>query len=209
MSQLDLHVDVAGEHPPLEAVTIRLVPDHSYVKGPKGARGCKHIIGQVPVRPGVAATKPKACNRARTDPLHNLPTMNDTLALDWPVYQAAKKLWHPELVGHLLGSGLPKGLHSVLAEARCCFPTRARRDQGNHRAFIEKALGDVLGTPYCAGCLRAWGKAGCDYNNCPGPEQAEPWIPDDSWDYFEFGNLSKTYIKGERWTELLLFPNAL
>jgi hypothetical protein len=150
---------------------IRHVPDHAYSKGPKGARGCKALIGGV------------ACGKARAHPDHHLPTMNETLTQDWKVYQGALRQWKPYLVERLAACGLPRGLESVLVEGLCCFPTRSRPDQGNHRAFVEKALGDAL--------------------------QEGGYIPEDTWERYEFGNLQRRVVAGERWTELRLFPNAL
>ena len=62
-----------------------------------------------------------------------------------------------------------------------CFPTRVRRDQGNYRFILEKALGDAL-------------KEG-------------GWLEDDNWALFEFGNLGYVYEKGRSWTEVVIFPS--
>ena len=39
---------------------------------------------------------------------------------------------------------VPRGLASVKAKATIRFKQRRRRDEGNFRALLEKALGDVL-----------------------------------------------------------------
>lgn len=163
----------ASSRPAIEPVTILHTPDHSYVKGPKGARGCKanHEGG-------------KPCNKARMHPVHHLPTLNlFGSGNHWQTYQGAKKNWEVWLADRLEESGLPRGLESVLVEGRLCFPTRNAPDQGNHRYFIEKVLGDVL--------------------------EGEGWIPNDSWDHYEFGNLARVVRPGERWLLLRIMPNAL
>jgi hypothetical protein len=163
----------ASNRPVTPPVEILHTPDHSYVAPPDGFKGCKAIDGGG-----------KPCNKARMHPLHNLPTLNlFGSGNHWQTYQGAKKHWSIWLTDALEASGLPKGLESVLVEGRLCFPTRRQRDQGNHRYFIEKVLGDVL--------------------------EEGGWLVNDSWDHFEFGNLAKLYAKGERWLSLRLFPNAL
>jgi hypothetical protein len=63
-----------------------------------------------------------------------------------------------------------------------CFPDRRRRDQGNHRFIVEKALGDAL--------------------------VAGGWLPDDTWEHYEFGGLAMRVERGESWTRLMLFPSG-
>lgn len=92
-----------------------------------------------------------------------------------------KQAWQSALLQLLRDSELPTDLSHVMVEARICFPTRARRDQGNFRGVIEKSLGDAL--------------------------QEGGYIPDDDWDHYEFGGLQKTYAKGESWTEFMIFPS--
>jgi hypothetical protein len=159
--------------PTLGTTTIEHHPDHAYVKGPKGARGCKALTSA-----GVP------CNRAQMDPLHHLPTLNlFGSGNHWQTFQNAKRHWTTWLHDALEAAGLPHGLDSVLVEAKLCFPTQRRRDQGNHRYFIEKVLGDVL--------------------------HEGGWIPDDTWEHYEFGNLACVIRPGERWLSIALMPNAL
>lgn len=156
----------------LEPVEIVHVPDHSYVRGAKGARGCKAQKSD-----GVN------CNAAHFNPMHNLPTLNETLTHDWTVYQGALKHWKVWLHDAITATGLPRGLGHVLVEMEVTFPTRHRRDQGNMRGFIEKALGDTLASG--------------------------GWIPDDKFfpvSHYEFGNCQARYAEGERVTRLLLMP---
>jgi hypothetical protein len=148
---------------------IRHTPDHAYVKDAR--RGC-------------AAPTPARCGHAKAHPVHHLPSLNTFgSGADHFAYQTAKHHWQTWLIEALTATGLPKPLDSILVEGTCCFPTRAPRDQGNHRYFIEKALGDAL--------------------------EAGGWLENDDWSRYEFGNLAFRYAKGERWTELRFFPNAL
>lgn len=76
----------------------------------------------------------------------------------WKV-TAAKKQWQQTLGLLLIESRLPRALTSVEASAVLRFPTRRRRDEGNFRWLLEKALGDAL-VPH--------------------------WIPDDTPDRYRF-----------------------
>jgi hypothetical protein len=69
----------------------------------------------------------------------------------------------------------------VYVEGEMTFPDRHKRDQGNFRFIVEKALGDAL--------------------------QQAGVIADDDWDSYEFGGLSKTYEKGVSRTRLLLMAD--
>lgn len=100
----------------------------------------------------------------------------------WSVYQTAKQRWAAALVPLLEETGLPKGLGHVSVEAVATFPVPAERDQGNFRAIIEKALGDVL--------------------------EEEGYLPADSWDHYEFGGLQQEVVPGVSRTRLMLFPRA-
>lgn len=92
------------------------------------------------------------------------------------------RTWKDILSGHLKESGLSKDLQVVYAEGQITFPTQGDRDQGNFRIIIEKALGDVL--------------------------EGEGYIPNDSWDHYEFGNLTMRIEPGVSATRLVLFPSA-
>jgi hypothetical protein len=206
-AETDIQMGLADEltSPVDRMYSFDCVPDHSYKKV-KGKSGCQTLVGE------------KVCRRARHAPVHNLPTMNDTIARDPMVYQGAKAAWHPYLVAKLLEVGFPKGLSSVLVEGLYVAPTAARRDQGNHRAFIEKCMGDVLASPYCPRCLhprnaktRATVTTCCN-DRCLGYQVdalADAWIPDDAWSFFEFGNFHYRVEKGVRRVEIRLMPNAL
>lgn len=62
----------------------------------------------------------------------------------WKARHYAKKGLQSELETYLMVSGLPRNLTSVVASAALRFPTRRRRDEGNFREPLEKALGDAL-----------------------------------------------------------------
>jgi hypothetical protein len=100
---------------------------------------------------------------------------------NYGVYQNTKQLWQSILTPLIEEAGLPLGLGRVYVEAVVCFPTRARRDQGNFRVYLEKALGDAL--------------------------VEGGWLEDDDWSRYEFGALRQAYEKGEAWTRVTLIPS--
>ena len=55
-----------------------------------------------------------------------------------------KRKWEGLMQITLLEVRLPKGLSKVRATARLRFPVKRKRDEGNFRWLLEKALGDVL-----------------------------------------------------------------
>jgi hypothetical protein len=87
------------------------------------------------------------------------PSLNQigTRGSRWAVHRA-KKQWQHTLEMLLLEAGLP-ALETVEASAVLRFPTRRRRDAGNHSWLLEKALGDAL---------------------------VPRWLPDDTADRFRF-----------------------
>lgn len=94
-------------------------------------------------------------------------------------YQGMKKSWAWVLTELLEEARLPRPLGYVFVEGIMGFPDRREdRDQGNFRILIEKVLGDVL--------------------------EEGGWLASDSWDHYEFGNLQRTYDRGESWTRLML-----
>ena len=88
--------------------------------------------------------------------------------------------WKEIFVDLLESSPLPKGLARVFVEGEATFPDRTRRDQGNCRVVIEKALGDAL-------------KDG-------------GWIEDDRWEMYEFGQLTMVVEPGRSALRLMVFP---
>jgi len=79
----------------------------------------------------------------------------------WSKGRKAKQDWEQWLQIALLEQRVPKGLSSVAARATIRFKQRRRRDEGNHRTLIEKALGDVL--------------------------VSGGWLPDDTPEHYRFG----------------------
>ncbi len=96
------------------------------------------------------------------------------------VYLRAKQAWQDLFVGLLAAADFPT-CRRVVVEGELCFPDRRRRDQGNYRFILEKALGDAL--------------------------TEGGWLEDDDWTRYEFGGLAYRYEKGEAWTRLVLFPS--
>lgn len=77
-------------------------------------------------------------------------------------FHREKKSWEGMITIALLEVKVPKGLERVEAKALLHPPTAHRRDEGNYRTMLEKALGDAL-------------QLG--------------WIPDDDPDHFAFREL--------------------
>lgn len=146
-----------------EPVTLEVVRDHVFEKQAK--RGCA------------------ACKGAKTAICHAgaPPSMNVLGSGNQFVYQAHKKAWQEALIAQLEQADLRRPLNRVVVEGEVTFPDRRKRDQGNHRFFLEKALGDALVTG--------------------------GWLADDDWERFEFGGLAQSYEKGVSRTRLMLFPS--
>lgn len=62
----------------------------------------------------------------------------------WQRFHRLKKQWEGMFVIALLAAKVPKNLPSITASASLRFKTKRRRDEGNFRALLEKALGDAL-----------------------------------------------------------------
>lgn len=154
----------------IEPVEIQITRHHAYEKT---GRGCK------------------ACRKAKYHPDHigHSDSFNGLGSGNQFVYQNMKKGWQEALALALDASQLPRGLSHVLVEGQMCFPTAHKRDQGNHRMIVEKALGDAL--------VNGYG----DING--------GWLDDDTWEQYEFGGLTHLHRKGESWTRLMLFPQAV
>ena len=86
----------------------------------------------------------------------------------WAVGRRHKQQWEQWLSIALMEQRVPPGLNSVKATATIRFKQRRRRDEGNHRVLLEKALGDVL-----VGDPEVW----------PGGR----WLPDDTPEHYRFG----------------------
>lgn len=147
-----------------EPVMVEHVRDHAFVKQTK--RGCE------------------MCGEGKTHRDHQgaPPSMNFLGSGNPHVYQSYKKVWQALLVELLERSDLPRPLSRVVAEGEVCFPSRGRRDQGNHRFFLEKCLGDAL--------------------------VEGGWLADDDWARYEFGGLAQAFEKGVSRSRLMVFPTA-
>jgi len=78
-------------------------------------------------------------------------------------FASAKRRWQSDFGVLLMAEAVPRGLERVEASAVLSFPTRRRRDEGNYRTLLEKALGDAL--------------------------VEGGWLPDDTPDRFRFGRV--------------------
>ncbi len=130
------------------------------------------------------------CGRAKSDPAHfGAPASFNATSGGRGTGAAAmvganlKQTWQKIFKAMLAETDLPKGLAYVFVEGEIVFPDhRDDRDQGNFRVVIEKALGDAL--------------------------EEGGWIPNDNWDHYEFGGLSKRETPGVSATRLTLFPRS-
>lgn len=62
----------------------------------------------------------------------------------WTKGRKAKRDWQQWLSIALMEQKVPRGLKQVRASAALRFKQRRRRDEGNFRVVVEKALGDAL-----------------------------------------------------------------
>lgn len=62
----------------------------------------------------------------------------------WSQGASSKSRWEGIFAMLLLSMKVPKDLARVTATATLRFPRRGRRDEGNFRFVLEKALGDAL-----------------------------------------------------------------
>lgn len=81
----------------------------------------------------------------------------------WSVSRKHKMQWQGWCALALMEQKLPRRLKRVEATATLRFKQRRRRDEGNHRVLIEKALGDAL--------------------------VEGGWLPDDTSDLYSFGQV--------------------
>lgn len=73
------------------------------------------------------------------------PSMNTNVGKGhWRNFRDEKKRWEGIFCGRLMQARPPKGALHVKASATLRFPSRRKRDEGNFRTIIEKAVGDAL-----------------------------------------------------------------
>ena len=96
----------------------------------------------------------------------------------WTVGRKAKADWQQRCEIMLMKHKVPRGLDLVTATAMIAHKTRRRRDEGNFRVILEKALGDAL--------------------------TAGGWLPDDTPDHYRFGAVDLVSPAPEALTTLTL-----
>jgi hypothetical protein len=107
------------------------------------------------------------------------PSINKLAHAHWRKWWKQKKAWQATLEMYLMSMGATRPLPSpVRVHGSLRFAVRRRRDEGNFRALLEKALGDAL------------------VNG--------GWIPDDTPEHFRFGKLSFEEETGQPRTLLTL-----
>jgi hypothetical protein len=72
------------------------------------------------------------------------PSLNHVAGGNAWTWRKAKAQLQQDLGYMLLTCRLPRPVSNVHADARLYFATSRRRDEGNYRAMLEKALGDAL-----------------------------------------------------------------
>lgn len=107
------------------------------------------------------------------------PSYNTFQRSHWSKQARLKSTWQGTFEGLLVAAGLPRDrFASCEASAMLRFPTRTRRDEGNFKVMIEKALGDALVN----------GR----------------WLPDDTHRHFRFTHAGFEEERGPRRTVLTL-----
>jgi hypothetical protein len=169
MTLFDVDVPAVGEK--LEPVLLEIIRGCHFKAKPNSAAGGRRL--------GCAR-----CGRSKRDDVHyGAPKSINVFGSGNPkVYWQEKMRWQELLTAQLEGSGLLRPLARVMVEGEAVFPDRIKRDQGNHRVIVEKALGDAL--------------------------VVGGWLEDDDWSRYEFGNLFAAYEHGVSATRLTLFPTA-
>lgn len=72
------------------------------------------------------------------------PSMNANMYSHWSKTRRIKQQWQRHFETALMVAQVPRGMASVMASGRLEFLQRRRRDEGNFRTIVEKALGDAL-----------------------------------------------------------------
>lgn len=98
-------------------------------------------------------------------------SLNAILYAPWQKQARIKRDIQREIEGELMAWRVPRRLSSVRATALLIFPLERRRDEGNYRSVLEKALGDALTNG--------------------------GWLVDDTPDHFTFGELEFQVTAGE------------
>lgn len=112
--------------------------------------------------------------------LADTPPSLNRLGRSHPLHQhRVKRDWQNTLGMALLAAAVPRPLPGpVTATARLRYPVRRRRDEGNLRWLLEKALGDTL--------------------------HQGGWLPDDTPDHYLFGRVTFDPDRGAPRTTLTI-----
>lgn len=158
-----------------EPVEVLIEQDHAFKRKPDDPQTGRKRIG--------CAT----CGRARNhwDHLGAPPSMNEGggAGMDWRAYQDVKQAWQSKIAAALALQAAGERWESVVVEGRIGFPTLKKRDEGNVRWMIEKALGDALVTG-------GWLEDDCFY-----PVRR-----------YSFGAMEGVHTPSQSSTRLILFP---
>jgi hypothetical protein len=103
----------------------------------------------------------------------------------------AKRALQADLVKLLQAANVPRPIPGARARATAelLFPTLRRRDEGNYRTALEKALGDALAP------------APSKEERELGLEPALVWLPDDTPAHFTFGAVTFAQTALEQWEQ--------
>lgn len=121
------------------------------------------------------SVKQLADGRLQTDLTLGMVPKSLNATTGYLAFQREKKHWqtHFEKCLMLVSTRLPRRFERVDAIGLVEFTTRRRRDEGNFRSVLEKALGDAL-------------------TGEPGVWPEGRWLPDDTPEHYRFGGLVLT-----------------
>lgn len=111
---------------------------------------------------------PKSLNRS---------TGGGKAGVPWP-YIKEKTKWEGNFQIALMVEQVPRRLSRATATARLRFPSNRKRDEGNFRFILEKALGDTL--------------------------VGGGWLPEDTPDHYSFGEVTFDSERGKALTVVTL-----
>jgi hypothetical protein len=99
----------------------------------------------VPGMPMFGLVVPEGWDRAELVLPRTPPSMNNNqIRSHWRGFHTEKKSWQEEIGQLLMLARLPRNGERAIAGARMRFPKGGRRDSGNFKGVVEKALGDAL-----------------------------------------------------------------
>jgi hypothetical protein len=99
----------------------------------------------VPGMPMFGLVVPEGWDRAELVLPRTPPSMNNNqIRSHWRGFHIEKKSWQEEIGQLLMLARMPRNGERAIAGARMRFPKGGRRDSGNFKGVVEKALGDAL-----------------------------------------------------------------